>query len=72
MGIETKTEDRRWRVLYGGVMKQLGAGMRAEGLELVRSGTTEQQALVLLGERTAHWLTLARQLLGSAVTTSQS
>jgi hypothetical protein len=72
MGVDTKSEDRRWRVLYGAVMKQLGAQMRSEGHKLVRSGSTEQEALAALDERGAEWLTLARQLLRTSVAASQS
>jgi hypothetical protein len=71
MGISTRTEDRRWRALYGGVMKQLGAHVRAEGQRLVESGSTEQQALAALSERSAEWLSLARQLLRPAVAANE-
>jgi hypothetical protein len=72
MGINVRTEDRRWRAMYGGVIKQLGARIRAEGKQLVESGSTEQQALVALGERSAQWLAAAQQLLRAAVAESQS
>jgi hypothetical protein len=72
MGIDTKSEDRQWRALYGGVMKQLGARMRAAGLDLVQNGKTEQQALAALGERSAEWLTMARGLLRTAVASAQT
>ena len=72
MGFDTKSEDRRWRAIYGGVMKQLGAVIRAEGLKLVQAGDTELQALTSLEERGAEWLPLARQLLRSAMTASES
>jgi hypothetical protein len=71
MGISTRTEDRHWRALYGGVMKQLGAHIRAEGQRLVESGSSEQQALAALAERSTEWLSLARQLLRPAVAAIQ-
>ncbi len=70
MGFDSKSEDRRWRAIYGGVMKQLGTMIRAEGLKLVQAGDTELQALTSLEERGAEWLPLARQLLRSAMTAS--
>jgi hypothetical protein len=52
-------------------MKQLGAHVRAEGQRLVESGSTEQQALAALSERSAEWLSLARQLLRPAVAANE-
>ncbi|MFN0073819.1 MAG: hypothetical protein ACKVVP_20255 [Chloroflexota bacterium] len=68
LGIETKGEDRQWRVLYGGVMKQLGARIRAEGQAYVHAGKSEPAALVALADRGAEWLALARQLLKQDLT----
>ena len=69
MGIDTRSEDRRWRVLYGAIMKLLGGQIREAGLALVQSGATEQQALETLAQRNAEWLRVARQLLRSSLAT---
>jgi hypothetical protein len=69
MGIDTRSEDRRWRVLYGAIMKPLGGQIREAGLALVQSGATEQQALETLAQRNAEWLRVARQLLRSSLAT---
>jgi hypothetical protein len=71
VGIDTRSEDRRWRVLYGRVMKQLGTYIRLEGQKLVESGSTEQQALGALGGRGADWQIVARQLLRTAMAMNQ-
>ena len=55
--------ERRWGRLYGGVMKALGAQIRAEGRELVTRGRTETQVLAELDAGRARWTAFARRVL---------
>lgn len=62
-GLEQNGEDRRVGPVYGAIMKEVSARLRAEGLELVRGGASEQDALAALAEKQAHFTALARGLL---------
>jgi hypothetical protein len=55
--------DRRWSRLYGSIMKELAAEVRAEGRRLRASGGTDLSALAELDLQRARWLARGRALL---------
>jgi hypothetical protein len=63
LGIDTKSEDRRWRGMYGRIMKQLGGDIRAFGQERTNAGASQQDALTAIAEHHVTWLSLAREVL---------
>jgi hypothetical protein len=55
--------DRRWSRLYGSVMKELAAGLRAEGRRLQAGGASESAVLAELEGQRATWLARGRAVL---------
>ena len=55
--------DRRWSRLYGSVMKELAAELRAEGRRLRANGSSEAAALADLDSQRTEWLARGRALL---------
>jgi len=56
-------DDRRASRLYGQIMKQLAAEIRAEGRRLRASGRSDLEALADLDSQRARWLARGRALL---------
>jgi hypothetical protein len=61
--------DRRWSRLYGSIMKELGAELRAEGRRLRDHGVGEIAALAEIDGKRATWLARGRALLDERLAT---